>query len=93
MILEGVIGIVEGLNPTLIRMKLESYNPHAPETQEGQARKGGRGARGQTRLCGCAGDQTGGSRPRRPPPRREGGHETEQARGARKSRALAGFLR
>ena len=26
MILEGVIGIVEGLNPTLIRMKLESYN-------------------------------------------------------------------
>ena len=26
MILEGVIGIVEGLNPTLIRLKLESYN-------------------------------------------------------------------
>lgn len=26
MMLEGVIGIVEGLNPTLIRMKLESYN-------------------------------------------------------------------
>jgi chemotaxis protein MotA len=26
MTLEGVIGIVEGLNPTLIRMKLESYN-------------------------------------------------------------------
>jgi chemotaxis protein MotA len=25
MILEGVIGIVEGLNPTLIRMKLEAY--------------------------------------------------------------------
>jgi chemotaxis protein MotA len=25
MVLEGVIGIVEGLNPTLIRMKLEAY--------------------------------------------------------------------
>jgi chemotaxis protein MotA len=28
MILEGIIGIVEGLNPTLIRMKLEAYSPH-----------------------------------------------------------------
>jgi chemotaxis protein MotA len=27
MILEGVIGIVEGLNPTLIRMKLDAYLP------------------------------------------------------------------
>jgi len=26
--LEGVIGIVEGLNPTLIRLKLESFDPH-----------------------------------------------------------------
>jgi chemotaxis protein MotA len=31
MILEGVIGIVEGLNPTLIRMKLEAYQT-APGT-------------------------------------------------------------
>ncbi|HEV3331777.1 MAG TPA: flagellar motor protein [Bryobacteraceae bacterium] len=30
MVLEGVIGIVEGLNPTLIRMKLTAFNP-APE--------------------------------------------------------------
>jgi chemotaxis protein MotA len=37
MILEGVIGIVEGLNPTLIRMKLESYNP-APQPKP--AKKG-----------------------------------------------------
>ena len=29
MILEGVVGIVEGLNPTLIRMKLDAYNPHS----------------------------------------------------------------
>lgn len=33
MTLEGVVGIVEGLNPTLIRMKLESYNlsPEKPK--------------------------------------------------------------
>jgi chemotaxis protein MotA len=30
MILEGVIGIVEGLNPTLIRLKLESFNLQPP---------------------------------------------------------------
>jgi chemotaxis protein MotA len=30
MILEGVIGIVEGLNPTLIRLKLESFNVQPP---------------------------------------------------------------
>jgi chemotaxis protein MotA len=30
MLLEGVIGIVEGLNPTLIRMKLEAYQTYAP---------------------------------------------------------------
>jgi chemotaxis protein MotA len=29
MILEGIIGIVEGLNPTLIRLKLDAYNPQA----------------------------------------------------------------
>ncbi|PWT97010.1 MAG: flagellar motor protein [Terriglobia bacterium] len=27
MVLEGVVGIVEGLNPTLIRMKLTAFNP------------------------------------------------------------------
>src|ERR1035438_6047321 len=29
MILEGIVGIVEGLNPTLIRLKLDAYNPHS----------------------------------------------------------------
>ena len=29
MILEGIVGIVEGLNPTLIRLKLDAYNPVA----------------------------------------------------------------
>ena len=33
MILEGIVGIVEGLNPTLIRMKLDAYNPH-PEVRK-----------------------------------------------------------
>jgi chemotaxis protein MotA len=33
MILEGVTGIVEGLNPTLIRMKLDAYNPHPAAKQ------------------------------------------------------------
>jgi chemotaxis protein MotA len=31
MILEGITGIVEGLNPTLIRLKLDAYNPQAEE--------------------------------------------------------------
>jgi chemotaxis protein MotA len=39
MILEGVIGIVEGLNPTLIRMKLESYNQPAPKPKKAQPEK------------------------------------------------------
>src|SRR4051812_10042286 len=38
MTLEGVVGIVEGLNPTLIRLKLDSYNdqpkPKKPEAQK-----------------------------------------------------------
>lgn len=39
MTLEGVVGIVEGLNPTLIRMKLNAYN-QAPE----KAKKSGKRA-------------------------------------------------
>ncbi len=38
MILEGVIGIVEGLNPTLIRLKLDAYNAH-PVTKKVKATK------------------------------------------------------
>lgn len=34
MVLEGVIGIVEGLNPTLIRMKLEAFNQERSERKE-----------------------------------------------------------
>jgi chemotaxis protein MotA len=32
--LEGVVGIVEGLNPTLIRMKLEAYNQEPPKSDK-----------------------------------------------------------
>jgi chemotaxis protein MotA len=34
MVLEGVIGIVEGLNPTLIRMKLDAYNQNPPKPKK-----------------------------------------------------------
>jgi chemotaxis protein MotA len=37
--LEGVVGIVEGLNPTLIRAKLEAYNQVAPKSASSKARK------------------------------------------------------
>ncbi len=39
MILEGVVGIVEGLNPTLIRMKLEPFNcdPKPAKAKPGKA--------------------------------------------------------
>ena len=40
MTMEGIIGIVEGLNPTLIRMKLQSFNqnPKKPEDAKGKAK-------------------------------------------------------
>jgi chemotaxis protein MotA len=37
LILEGVTGIVEGLNPTLIRMKLESFDPQVRKPKKGKA--------------------------------------------------------
>jgi chemotaxis protein MotA len=44
MILEGIIGIVEGLNPTLIRLKLDAYNPRA-EAKTAKRRPEARAAR------------------------------------------------
>ncbi len=41
MILEGVVGIVEGLNPSLIRMKLEAFN-YDPKPVAAVRRSGGR---------------------------------------------------
>ncbi len=43
LVLEGVVGIVEGLNPKLIRVKLEAYI--GPGKQARAARAGGAGAR------------------------------------------------
>ena len=37
MILEGIIGIVEGLNPTLIRLKLSAYDTHKAVKPAGKA--------------------------------------------------------
>ena len=55
MILEGVIGIVEGLNPTLIRMKLEAYQ-----------RRRSRRRRRRRRPCAGCGDRKAACRSRRP---------------------------
>ncbi|HMD69770.1 MAG TPA: flagellar motor protein [Bryobacteraceae bacterium] len=38
MTMEGVIGIVEGLNPTLIRMKLQSFNQHPQKPATAKAK-------------------------------------------------------
>lgn len=41
MILEGIVGIVEGLNPTLIRLKLDAFNlPGRPLKTKASAAKG-----------------------------------------------------
>ena len=40
MTLEGVVGIVEGLNPTLIRMKLEAFDQHPEKPKKTPAAKG-----------------------------------------------------
>ncbi|MEO8597972.1 MAG: flagellar motor protein [Candidatus Solibacter sp.] len=47
MILEGVTGIVEGLNPTLIRMKLDAYSEAAPvkKTKPAKTEPSGPGAK------------------------------------------------
>ena len=44
VILEGVAGIVEGLNPTLIRMKLESFDPQAQKSKKSKQAASGKAA-------------------------------------------------
>jgi chemotaxis protein MotA len=39
LILEGLVGIVEGQNPTLIRTKLEAYNQDSPKPAKAKAAK------------------------------------------------------
>jgi chemotaxis protein MotA len=44
MTLEGVIGIVEGLNPTLIRMKLAAFDTHPDKPKKVKNPKGAKGS-------------------------------------------------
>ena len=46
MILEGVIGIVEGLNPTLIRMKLAAFDAHPEKPKKEPGARGARNVKG-----------------------------------------------
>jgi chemotaxis protein MotA len=55
LVLEGVVGLLEGLNPTLLRMKLDSYNqdsfkPAKPERTKaaGKPALAGQAARGES---------------------------------------------
>jgi chemotaxis protein MotA len=51
LMLEGVISIIEGLNPKLIRTKLEAYDSDEGKTGKGKASKAGEAA-GQTAAEG-----------------------------------------
>ncbi len=53
MVLEGVSGIVEGLNPTLMRMKLEAFDPHP---QKGKKAKEGKARGAASAEAAAAGD-------------------------------------
>ena len=57
LILEGVVGIVEGLNPTLIRLKLEAYNRDSPVPSK--AKKGPKAA--AAAKLGTAGQPASGA--------------------------------
>ncbi|HUA57379.1 MAG TPA: flagellar motor protein [Verrucomicrobiae bacterium] len=60
MTMEGVIGIVEGLNPTLIRMKLQAFNQHPRKVKpKTEPAKGGKP--GSTAAKAGAGTTTDGT--------------------------------
>jgi len=46
MTLEGVMGIVEGLNPTLIRLKLAAFDTHPDKPKKVKSPKAAKGAKG-----------------------------------------------
>jgi len=52
MTLEGVIGIVEGLNPTLIRMKLEAFDPQPKKPAKVKAAKPAKPEKGPQPVAG-----------------------------------------
>jgi len=55
MTLEGVVGIVEGLNPTLIRMKMDGYAPRSGKAPKGASKA--KPARGERAGAPSAGAQ------------------------------------
>ena len=66
MTLEGVTGIVEGLNPTLIRMKLAAFDTHPdkpkkPKSQPAGAVQGKAGAAGSAAAQGPAAQVSAGT--------------------------------
>ena len=79
LMLEGVIGIVEGLNPKLIRSKLSAY------IREPAAERKPRPPKRRSRRAPPAGAGSGGESPEHVTPKK--------ARSPGKSRTLAGFLR
>ena len=52
MVLEGIVGIVEGLNPTLIRMKLEAFNQPQPAKRKVSASPKAKDAESKTAAAG-----------------------------------------
>lgn len=56
MMLEGIAGIVEGLNPTLIRLKLESYNQSPGKAEKPKAEKATIRAKAAASPAAAAGD-------------------------------------
>ncbi|HEV3199840.1 MAG TPA: flagellar motor protein [Bryobacteraceae bacterium] len=55
MTLEGVMGIVEGLNPTLIRMKLAAFDAHPDKPKKVKSPKGAKGAEPASKTGAPAG--------------------------------------
>jgi chemotaxis protein MotA len=56
MILEGITGIVEGRNPTLIRMKLESFDPNPARPKKPKTAREGKTASSAAAQTASAGD-------------------------------------
>jgi chemotaxis protein MotA len=56
LIMEGVAGIVEGLNPTLMRLKLESFDPHSGEEKRSKKRGGAAVPEAQPQVAAPSGN-------------------------------------
>jgi chemotaxis protein MotA len=61
MTLEGVIGIVEGLNPTLIRMKLGAFDTHPEKPKTAKSPKGAKGSEPASKTGASAAPASAGT--------------------------------